>query len=347
MVEPMLRDRAPNDPLALAADVGGTKTDLAIVSREKGAREPVYEATRPSGDYATFEELLADFRKEAAYPVEAACIAAAGPVEREQVRTTNLPWTITASHLREILGIASVVLLNDLEAVGYSLRLLRADDLVTLNAGEAMEGGTIGIVAPGTGLGEAFATWDGREYRVFASEGGHGDFAPTNALQNELLAYLQKTLGHVSYERVCSGRGLPNIYAFLREGRGIPESAALRDEIASAHDPTPIILAAALDLRNPDPLCAQTLEVFVSILAAEAGNLALKLLATGGIYLGGGIPPRILPLLQSNLFRESFRGKGRLADLLATIPVHVIQNRMAARLGASARALAVLASHSD
>jgi glucokinase len=216
---------------------------------------------------------------------------------------------------------------------------LEAADLHTLNEGQPAPGGVIAVIAPGTGLGEAFLTWDGSRYRAHASEGGHTDFAPTNALEAGLLRYLLGRFEHVSYERVCSGRGLPNIYAYLKDSGYAEEPPWLAEQLASVEDPNPIIVNAALYGERPCELCVAMLNTFVSILGTEAGNLALKVLATGGVYLGGGIPPRILPALEQEEFIEAFRRKGRMSDLLARVPVHVILNPKVALLGAACHGL--------
>jgi len=217
-----------------------------------------------------------------------------------------------------------VQLLNDLEALAHAVPFLEPSDIHTLYKGEPDPNGNIAVVAPGTGLGETFLTRMGSRYRVHASEGGHADFAPTDPVQLEMLRYLHERFGHVSFERVGSGRGLPNIYAYLKESGYADEPAWLAERLASAEDPTPVIVEAALDEGSPCALCTATLDTFVSILGAEAGNLALKVLATGGVYLGGGIPPRILPALKGERFLQSFRSKGRISDVLERIPVHVI-----------------------
>jgi glucokinase len=224
--------------------------------------------------------------------------------------------------------------LNDLDAIAHEITNLQPVDLDTLHAGSAVSGGAIAVIAPGTGLGEAFLTWDGKHYRAHPSEGGHTDFAPTNALELEMLRYLQQRFGHVSYERVCSGRGLPNIYSYLKGTGYAEEPRWLADELASSADPTPIIIRGGLDDR-PCRLCRLTLDTFGSILAAEAGNLALKILATGGVYLAGGLPRRILSVLRGEGFMEAFKRKGRFADVLDRFPVHVILNPKVGLLGAA------------
>jgi glucokinase len=239
------------------------------------------------------------------------------------------------SELEVAFWIRSVRLLNDLTAIACAVPFLSDAELHTLNAGDSTPQGALAVIAPGTGLGEAFLTWDGSRYRPQPSEGGHASFAPASLIQVELLHYLFGRFEHVSCERVCSGSGIPNIYAYLRDSSRATEPAWLAQQIAEAADPTPAIVRAALDEVRPSELCRLTLRTFVSILGAEAGNLALKVLATGGVYLGGGIPPRLVPLLEAPEFLEAFRGKGRMAELLDHIPVYVILNPKAALLGAA------------
>jgi len=327
--------------MLLAGDIGGTKTNLAVFSPETGPRAPLAEATFPSADYPSLETIVREFLSQTDLKVERASFGVAGPVVAGRATTTNLDWMLDERQLQEALNLSSVRLLNDLDAIAHAVPLLEPADLHTLNQGQPTPGGTIAVVAPGTGLGEAFLTWDGSRYRTHASEGGHADFAPTNRFEIELLRYLQERLGfeHVSYERVCSGRGLPNIYAYLKDSGTACEPAWLAERLAAAHDPTPLIVNAALDGERPCELCVATLDTFVSILGAEAGNLALKVMATGGVYLGGGIPPRILPALEQGRFMEAFRRKGRFSDLLARVPVHVILNPKVALLGAACHGL--------
>lgn len=327
--------------MLLAGDIGGTKTSLAIFSAEAGPRTPLAEATFPSAQYPSLEAIVRQFLARVALPVERASFGVAGPVMAGRATITNLPWAIDESELQAALNLSTVRLLNDLEAIACSVPFLEPDDLHTLNAGQSSLGGAIAVIAPGTGLGEAFLTWDGSRYRAHASEGGHTDFAPTNLFQIELLRYLRTGLGfeHVSYERVCSGLGLPNIYAYLKDSGYAEEPAWLTEQLAAADDPTPVIVNAALDDKRSCGLCVAALNAFVSILGAEAGNLALKVLATGGVYVAGGIPPRILPALAHERFMEAFRRKGRMSHLLARMPVHVILNPKAPLLGAACHGL--------
>jgi len=320
----------------LVADIGGTKTDLAIYSPADGPRAPQAERTLPSADYDDLGTLLREFLAQTDVPIQRACLGVAGPVVGDRASVTNLPWRIDTGKLQQILDLRSVHLLNDLEATAYALPVLQEDDLFTLSAGEKEAGGSIAVIAPGTGLGEAFLTPESNGYRAHASEGGHTDFAPTDQQQIGLLKYLQRKWKHVSYERVCSGMGLPNIYDYLKENQVADEPEWLARKLTGATDRTPIIVGAALDERVRCRLCDRTLKMFVSILGAEAGNLALKVLATGGVYLGGGIPPRILPALQKgDRFLRAFRDKGRFSALLTRVPVYVILNPKAALIGAA------------
>ncbi len=321
--------------MLLAGDIGGTKTNLAFFSVQDGWKKPLAEATFPSAHYTSLEALVQEFQEQHHVTIDHASFGVAGPVVDGRATITNLSWILEENHLKQALNIPSVSLLNDLTAIAYGVPYLEADDLHTLNAGHVVKDGAIAVVAPGTGLGEAFLTWEGKRYRAHMSEGGHADFAPADALQLELLQYLQMRYKHVSFERVCSGRGLPNIYAFLKEAGHAAEPPWLAEQLAQVQDQTPVIVDNALDKEHACEICTQTLELFVSILGAEAGNMALKVLATGGVYLGGGIPPRILPFLSEGRFMQSFLRKGRLSDVLIPMPVSVILNPNIALLGAA------------
>jgi glucokinase len=321
--------------MLLAGDIGGTKTKLAIFSIEGGPRSPLAKATFPSARYDSLEAIAAEFLAQTDHPIDRATFGVAGPVVGGRATITNLPWVIDEAQLETELGLSNAHLMNDLVAVAHAVPFLQPSDLHALSEGEAIHGGTIAVVAPGTGLGEAFLTWDGARYIAYPSEGGHVDFAPTNELEIGLLRYLQPRFDHVSYERICSGIGMPNIYAYLKESGYADEPAWLAEKLAQVDDPTPVIATTALDEERTCELCVAALDMFVSILGTEAGNLALKVLATGGVYLGGGIPPRILPALEKGSFMESFLRKGRFADLLERMPVHVILNSEAALLGAA------------
>jgi len=324
--------------MLLAGDIGGTKTDLAIFSVEGGPHSPLTQTQAHSADYPSLQAPVAEFLKQVKTPVERACFDVAGPVIDGRVKITNLPWVMDEVSLAKDLNLKSVRLINDLEAVARSIPLLRPSDVRTLNAGQPVPQGAIGVVAPGTGLGESFLTWDGSKYVAHSSEGGHADFAPTDERQIGLLRYLLERFGHVGVERVCSGIGIPNIYEYLRDIERIPENPDVAQLVASAKDRTAVIANSAVDPHQPSKLCAATIETFVSILASEAANLALKVLATGGIYLAGGVPLHILSELVKPGFMESFKRKGRFAELMGRIPVHVILNR-AALVGAAAYGL--------
>jgi glucokinase len=333
--------------MLLAGDIGGTKTTLAIYPHGTARQLPFIEATFPSGHYASLETIINQFLSDLKLPepIDLAYFGVAGPVVDRRATITNLPWNMEEAQLEQVLHIPSVHLLNDLEAIAHAVPLLGPADVSTLNAGEAVPQGAIAVIAPGTGLGEAFLTWDGSRYLAHTSEGGHADFAPSNELEIELLRSLFTRYKHVSFERVCSGKGIPNIYNFLKESGYAKESRELAERLATAEDPTPSIFNAALSADEPDELCIATLNTFVSILGAEAGNLALKVLATGGVYLGGGIPPRILSLLEKGKFMQAFRRKGRFTELLSHVPVHVILNPKIALLGAASAGMAYYERH--
>ncbi|MGI8915059.1 MAG: glucokinase [Chloroflexota bacterium] len=332
--------------MLLAGDIGGTKTDLALYTPAAGPRLPHAQAEFRSAGYPNLVTMVREFLGRVNLPVDRACFAVAGPVMAGQAKITNLPWLIDAATLAQDLHLGAVHLLNDLEAIAGAVPLLEPDDLHTLNAGTPVRGGTIAVIAPGTGLGEAFLTWDGTRYRAYASEGGHADFAPTDLLQVGLLQSLWDRNDHVSFEAVCSGLGIPHIYTYLRDRGSAPECPNVAAQLATATDPTPVIVEAALYPSTPSPLCAATLDTFVSILGAEAGNLALKVLATGGVYLAGGLPMRMIPLLDAGTFRQAFQRKGPFADLLAQLPIHVVVKR-AALIGAARYAFALMLTDSE
>ena len=332
--------------MLIAGDIGGTKTDLAIYSNESGPHSPLAQTERHSADYPSLQAMVVEFLGQVKLSVDVASFDVAGPVIDGHVKTTNLPWVMDESSLARDLNLKTVHLMNDLEAVARAVPVLRADDLITLNEGTPVLHGPIAIIAPGTGLGESFLTWDGSQYRAHGSEGGHSDFAPTDERQIRLLKYLLPRFGHVAVERVCSGIGVPNIYEYLRDEEKIPERPEVAQLIASAKDHTKAIVAAAADPDNPSELCRATIEMLVSILASEAGNLALKVFATGGIYLAGGIALHMLSALQEPRFMQAFTKKGRFKDLMEHIPIHVITTR-AALVGAATYGLESLKDHRE
>ena len=328
-------DRREEKGLLLAGDVGGTKTDLAIFSPDRGPRAPLTRKEFRTGAYPSLATMVREFLAATGVTVERATFDVAGPVLEGRAKLTNLTWVLDQTDLARELGLASVRLLNDLHAVALAVPTLDADDLHRLNEGRRDPRGAIAVIAPGTGLGEAFLTWDGSRYRSYPSEGGHGGFAPESPLEIDLLSHLMSRFGHVSRERVCSGLGIPNLYEFLRDRGEVAESPEIAAALAVAPDRTPLICKAGLRRSPPDPLCRATVDLFVAILAAEAGNLTLQVLATGGLYLAGGIPFQILPALEEG-FMAQFVRKGRLGPLVSRVPVQVVQCR-AALIGAAIR----------
>jgi len=327
--------------MLIAGDIGGTKTDLAIYSPESGPHAPLAETEVHSADYPSLQAMVSEFLVQAKMSVDVASFDVAGPVINGHVKTTNLPWVMDESTLARDLNLKAVHLMNDLEAVAYAVPALRPEDVITINKGEPVANGPIAIIAPGTGLGESFLTWDGSRYVAHGSEGGHSDFAPTDERQIRLLQYLLPRFGHVGMERVCSGIGVPNIYEFLRNEEKTPEQPEVAQLIASAKDHTKAIVEAAEDPRQPSELCRATVKMLVSILASEAGNLALKVLATGGVYVAGGVALHVLNFVQDPHFMQSFNRKGRFKDLMERIPIHVITTR-AALVGAATFGLETL-----
>lgn len=319
--------------MILAGDIGGTKTVLALVSGEEGVKQPLREQTFASADHDSLETIVRQFLQGVDTKPKVASFGVAGPVIGGEARTTNLPWVISAEAIGHAFDIPTVHLLNDLQAVAAAIPYLKPDDLCTLKTGKSDPTGPIGVVAPGTGLGEAFLIWNGSYYQPCATEGGHASFAPITHEQLELLDYLEPRFGHVSFERVCSGSGIPNLYDYLSNCGRYDEPEWLREMLADTADPTPIIVNAGLARKSL--LCVATLDLFVRILGGVIGNMALKIFATGGLYLGGGIPPRILPRLQKKDFLDAVSYKGRFRDWVAGIPVHVILDPKAALHGAA------------
>lgn len=329
--------------MILAGDIGGTHTRLALCELTQGRPRLTAVEIYQSSQYETLGAIISEFLRDKQPRIDAACFGIAGPVRQGRSELSNLNWTVEAIQLSQQIGVEKVELINDLEANAYGLALLAPDDLQTLQQAEAEAGGHAALIAAGTGLGEAGLYWDGADYRPLPSEGGHVDFAPRNQLEVELLLYLMERFDHVSYERVLSGPGLINIYKFLRDtGRG-DEPAWLIGPVNSGN--AAAISQAAMEGRCP--LCAQALDLFVSIYGAEAGNLALKFLATGGVYVGGGIAPKIIGKLQDGTFLNAFTAKGRLTPLMQMIPVRVILNDRTALLGAARRAAMLIQKPDD
>lgn len=318
----------------IAGDIGGTKTRLAVIQVSGTQVRFVREATYASRNYATFEALLDDFLSGVDTTRHAA-FGIAGPVQGTVVQTTNLPWRIDSNALQQRFGFSHCILLNDLEATAWGLPALGADDLLILQTGVADVHGNAAVIAAGTGLGEAGLFWDGQYHRPFGTEGGHASFSPGDEFEIAFLRYLQQRYRHVSWERVVSGMGLLSLHEFLRLHRHAPAPLWLAEELQGV-DPAASISAAALSGR--DEICVETLSRFVRLYGAEAGNLALKVMSRGGLYLGGGIAPKILPFLQDGAFVGAFLNKGRMRALLEAMPVKVILNDRAALFGSALRA---------
>jgi glucokinase len=322
--------------MILAGDIGGTHARLALVEIQNGRFQLISSKVFPSQRYSGLDEIAAEFVKASQVQPTQACFGVPGPVTNGRVETSNLPWIIESKRLADELHIKRAIVINDLEATGWGVGALTPSDLVALNDPPGAQGNQA-LIAAGTGLGEAGLYWDGSRHRVFVSEGGHCDFAPTNDLEVELFRYLQARYGHVSYERIVSGPGLVNVFEFLRDtGRGqVP--AWLSEEIERT-DAAAAISSAAIEGRCP--LCEQALDIFISVFGGETGNLALKVKATGGVFLAGGIAPKILPrLIATGHFIEAFLRKGRLQRLMEVMPVKVIINDQLALLGAARCAL--------
>ncbi|MGD0893878.1 MAG: glucokinase [Terracidiphilus sp.] len=321
--------------MILAGDVGGTKVHLALYDFTNGKLTYSRDKQYPAKEYSGLEAIVKEFL--GGDKVTAACFGVPGPVRDGRLRLTNLPWTLDSRELATGLAIDHVFLINDLEANGYGIAELSADQIYTLGEGDARQIGNRALLAAGTGLGEGFLVWNGRQHVPYPSEGGHSDFAPRNEDEIDLLRFLkQKYNGRISTERVVSGMGLTNVYEFLREVRGMDEPAWLAEQIAAAHDPNAVITENALSAKSE--ICEKALDMFVSAYGAEAGNLALKILSVGGLYVGGGIAPRILEKLKDGTFMKAFTDKGRLSQLLINMPVRVILESKAALLGAAAYA---------
>jgi len=326
--------------MILAGDVGGTKVHLALYSFEGGKLTPVRDKKFPATQYKCLDDIVKEFLPDAAEKakIAAACFGCPGPVRDGRLKLTNLPWTLDARDLQRSLGMEHIFLINDLEANGYGIPELADDKIFTLHKGDASAVGHRGLVSAGTGLGECLLIWDAklRRHQPIPSEGGHCDFAARNEREERLLNYLRTTLkGRVSFERVVSGLGIKNVYAFLRDSEKMEEPAWLRKRMAG-EDPNVVIGECGED--GSSEICAATLSMFVSAFGAETGNVALKVLAMGGMYLGGGIAPKILKTMQNGEFTSAFLDKGRMSPLLETIPVRIILDDTCALLGAAAYA---------
>jgi glucokinase len=321
--------------IVLAGDVGGTNARLATIELAGAVTRILREEHYPSHEYPGLGPIVRKFLDGSDQKPDRACFGIAGPVVNDECHVSNLPWVIKARDVGAETGIAKTALINDFMAVGYGIERLTPADLVTLQRGKAELRGSIGLIGAGTGLGEGFLVWDDGRYRVHSSEGGHADFAPRDAGEVGLLLHLQTEYGHVSNERVLSGAGLVHVYRFLAEARVGREQAAVQAEMEK-EDPAAVITRHAL--AESDALCVKAVDMFCTVYGAEAGNLALTVLATGGVYVAGGIAPRIVARLQAGGFMAAFRAKGRLGDFMSQVPVHVIVNPKVGLLGAAAAA---------
>jgi len=319
--------------MILAGDVGGTKVELSLYNFQGGQLTHVTSERFPAKDYVHLEAIVRVFFEKNDNPeVTAACFGVPGPVRNGRLKLTNLPWLLDARELARNLSIDNVFLINDLEANGYGIPELGASQIFTLSEGDPGTIGNRGLISAGTGLGEAILMWNGKMHLPVTSEGGHCDYSPRSEIEIGLLRYLQKKIGgRVSFERVVSGLGLQNVYGFLKEDVGMPESAELRGRM-EWEDPNAVIADLGM---GKDELCTRALDIFVSAYGAEAGNLALKVLSVGGMYIGGGIAPKILDKMRDGTFMKAFTDKGRLSDLLINSPVRIILESRAALIGAA------------
>ena len=326
----------------LAGDIGGTKTILQLAQYVNKEFSVLAEQRFESGAFDTFDVLLATFIEQhaaEAESIESACIGVAGPVEQQLAKVTNLPWRLHASQIAEKFTIPRVALINDFQAIGYGIDELTDSDLVTLQAGEPVPHGVRAVIGAGTGVGHAILAWCNHHYQVLSSEAGHSSFAPVNALQRELLAYLETQFNPVSLERVLSGPGIENIFRFFSARE--PDALTRELDLVTQQQPvTPAVVNAAL--AKQDPLAVKTLDLFIEVYGAAAGNLALFALATGGVYIAGGIAPRIVDELAHGSFIAAFSNKSKMQSLLSKIPVKVVNNAGVGLLGA-----AVYAARSD
>ena len=318
--------------MILAGDIGGTNTRLAFLEEKDGRLTMVVAETFPSREFPGLEAVLRRFLVSHPLPITCAGFGIAGPVRNGRCDATNIPWVVDSFRVAREIGLKSVGLINDLEANAWGIAVLEAKDFVVLNPGASDVPGNAAIISAGTGLGEAGLFWDGKQHHPFATEGGHSDFAPRNHLEMELLEYLLKKFQRVSYERVVSGPGLLNVYHFLRDSGRVEEPPWLAEQMRQ-EAPGPVISRSALN--GSSELCVQALDLFVAVYGAEAGNLALKTMATSGVYLGGGIAPKIVQKLMDSAFLNGFTAKGRMKPLLQAMPVRVIMNDRTALFGAA------------
>jgi glucokinase len=320
--------------IVLAGDIGGTNTRLGLFSSEKGVSTSIREMVYPSHEYKSLEEVLREFLSENHQPISAAAFVLAGPIDENEVYVTNLGWKTKVSNLRKLLGDIPIVFRNDLSGLSNYIPVIDQTELIRLNQGVRYENGSIAVIAPGTGLGEGFLVWSKNRYQVQPSEGGHASFSPVTDNQVELLKFMQGRYPHVSFERVCSGSAIPDLYEFIKTGGNHEEPEWLRAKLSQAEDQTPVIIQAALDPEKPVGICVAVVDLFIENLAVEAGNMALNTMARGGVYLAGGISAKIAPQLQKN-FIKLFTNKGRFSEFLSSIPVYLVVHPQPALFGAA------------
>ena len=322
--------------MILAGDIGGTKVHLALYQFENGRLASTRDHKYPAHEFSSIDDIVNDFFKDDASSrkdVQAACFGCPGPVRNGHLKLTNLPWTLDSRDMQKSLSIDHIFLINDLEANGYGIPELAPNAIYTLHQADPKTVGHRGLVSAGTGLGEALLIWDGHHHTPIPSEGGHSDFAARNDQEVALFQYLRRTVkGRVSTERVVSGLGMKNIYAFLKEDQKMEEPAWLAERMQT-EDPNAVIGQCGED--GSSEICAETLKIFAGCYGAEVGNVALKVLAMGGMYMGGGISPKILKTLGNGVFMEAFLDKGRMSPLLESMPVRIILDDTCALLGAA------------
>lgn len=319
----------PNKTTVLAGDVGATKTNVALIKMDGESAIVLKESTYSSQQYKSITEITGDFLKELPLP-DACCIGVAGPVFNGKVKLTNLSWELDSSEIAQQMGLANVYLINDLEATAYGLAMIGDKDTQMIHKGSDTLSGNAAIIAPGTGLGESGLYFDGKLFHPFATEGGHSDFASRDKLDFELYEYLQSKFGHVSNERVVCGPGILNIYQFLKDEKKLEEPGWIADEMEK--DDAAAVISKHIEQST---LCNETMRLFIHYLAYESANLVLKLKATGGLFIGGGIAPQLIPLFEKYRFNDSFLNSGRMNDLLEKVTVSIILNTKTAMLGAA------------
>jgi glucokinase len=318
----------------LAGDIGGTKTNLALYLATEDGMEMTLSTRYPSGEYASCIDIIKQFLRENKLSLpDRICLGVAGPVLNGKVDLTNLNWVLDIADIRRQTGVKEVALINDLESTAYGLAALSPDDFITLHPGDPSITGNMAIIAPGTGLGEAGLYWSGNHHYPFPTEGGHTDFSPRTELDIELLKFMQKKYGVVSWEKVVAGPAITDLYYFLRDVKKMEEPKWLATELEEQKDDSAVISKAALQQKAA--ICVETMDIFVRYLARESSNLVLKLKATGGLFLGGGIPPKIAPLLQEKKFFEHYMDCDRMQHLLETVAIRIIKNDQTALMGSA------------